>query len=157
MLDAIAQVVGVPAEFGDHKLGTKAVQLAGVRDATHRFAERKIGDDFLTLFGKPGRQLTCECERTDETTLAQTFELCGGNLIDTLLQSSGGRIADAMRRGDSDEQIIDELYWTSLSRAPGRDESTASLEFVRNKTDRRRALEDVLWALLNSNELLLRH
>lgn len=157
LLDAIAQVVGVPAEFGDHKLGTKAVQLAGVRDATHRFAERKIGDDFLTLFGKPGRQLTCECERTDETTLAQTFELCGGNLIDTLLQSSGGRIADAMTRGDSDEQIIDELYWTSLSRAPGRDESTASVEFVRKKTDRRKALEDVLWALLNSNELLLRH
>jgi len=156
-LDAITHVIGVPAEFGDHKLGTKAVQLAGVRDATHRFATRKNGDEFLTLFGKPGRQLTCECERTDETTLAQTFELCGGDLIDQLLRNSGGRIADAMKRGDPDAQIIEELYWVALSRGPTQEEATFAADFVRRKTDRRKALEDVLWALLNSNELLLRH
>jgi hypothetical protein len=156
-LDAITQVIGVPAEFGDHKLGTKAVQLAGVRNATHRFAERKIGDDFLTLFGKPGRQLTCECERTDETTLAQTFELCGGNLIDQLLQSPGGRIAVAMKQGDSDEQIITELYWAALSRGLTPNETSVALKFVRSNPNRRKALEDVLWALLNSNELLLRY
>lgn len=156
-LDAITQVIGVPAEFGDHKLGTKAVQLAGVRDATHRFSTRKNGDDFLTLFGKPGRQLTCECERTDETTLAQTFELCGGDLIDQLLRNSGGRIADAMKRGDSNGNIIEELYWVALSRGPTQEEVTFAADFVRTKPDRRKALEDVLWALLNSNELLLRH
>ena len=156
-LDAITQVIGVPAEFGDHSLGTKAVQLTGVRDATHRYSTRKNGDEFLTLFGKPGRQLTCECERTDETTLAQTFELCGGNLIDQLLRNSDGRLVDAMKRGDSDAKIIDELYWVALSRGPTQEEATFATEFVRRKTDRRKALEDVLWALLNSNELLLRH
>ena len=156
-LDAITQVIGVPAEFGDHKLGTKAVQLAGVRDATHRYAEKKNGDEFLTLFGKPGRQLTCECERTDETTLAQTFELCGGDLIDKLLQSSGGRIADAIKQGDSDPKIIEEFYWAAISRGPTSEEATVSADFVRSKPNRRKALEDVLWALLNSNELLLRH
>lgn len=156
-LDAITQVIGVPAEFGDHKPGTKAVQLAGVRDATHRFSTRKNGDEFLTLFGKPGRQLTCECERTDETTLAQTFELCGGDLIDQLLRNSGGRIADAIKRGDSNAKIIEELYWVSLSRGPTQEEASFAADFVRRKPDRRKALEDVLWALLNSNELLLRH
>lgn len=156
-IDAITQVIGVPAEFGNHKLGTKAVQLAGVRDATHRFSQRKIGDEFLTLFGKPSRQLTCECERSDETTLAQTFELCGGNLIDTLLRSPGGRISDAMKRGDSNAQILDELFWTALSRGPEPSERDTALDFVNSKPDHRKALEDVLWALLNSNELLLRY
>jgi hypothetical protein len=80
-LDGITHVIGAPARFGDHKVGTKAVQLAGVRDSVHRFSKPENGDRFLTLFGKPSRQLSCECERSDETTLAQTFELCGGNLI----------------------------------------------------------------------------
>jgi len=62
-----------------------------------------------------------------------------------------------MKRGDPDAQIIEELYWVALSRGPTQEEATFAADFVRRKTDRRKALEDVLWALLNSNELLLRH
>jgi hypothetical protein len=156
-LDAITQSIGVSAKFGDHKTGTKAVQLAGVRDGVHRFSKSENGDKFLTLFGKPSRQLNCECERSDETTLAQTFELCGGNLIDELLRHKEGRISKAMSQGNSDQQIIDELYWTSLSRAPTNEEESIAKTFVAKKADRRQALEDVLWALMNSNEFLLRH
>ncbi len=155
-LDAVSQVLGVAVKFGDQKPGTKAVQLAGVRNGGHRYSPPEIGDRFLALFGKPSRQLSCECERAGETTLAQTLELCGGDLIDQLLRDDTGRIGKSIGRNDSDEQIVDDLYWSALSRAPSEDESAAALVHIRNQPNRRPGLEDVAWALLNSNDFLLR-
>lgn len=155
-LDALSQVLRVPVKFGDQKLGTKAVQLAGVRNGGHRFSPPEIGDRFLALFGKPGRQLSCECERAGETTLAQTLELCSGDLIDQMLRNDTGMIAKSLKRNESDEQIINTLYWSALSRAASKVESAAALAHVRNRSDRRQGLEDVAWAILNSNDFLLR-
>ena len=36
---------------------------------------------FLKIFGKPDRLLTCECERSESTTLAQAFQLINGESI----------------------------------------------------------------------------
>lgn len=156
-LDAVSQVLGTPAKFGGQKPGTRAVQLAGVRNGGHRYSPPEIGDRFLALFGKPDRQLSCECERTDETTLAQTFELCSGDLIDQLLRDDQGTIAESLKRGDSDGQIVETLYWSSLCRAASEQETAAVLMHISNHSNRRQALEDVAWAILNSNEFLLRH
>lgn len=156
MLDAVSQVLGVSVEFGDQKPGTKAVQLAGVRNGGHRYSPPEIGDRFLALFGKPGRQLSCECERTDETTLAQTFEMCSGDLIDQLLRDKNGRIAKSLKGDESDQELVDILYWSALCRAPSPEESTTARAHIQNRPDRRQGLEDVAWAILNSNEFLLR-
>ena len=155
-LDAITQVLGVPAQFGGYGLGMKAVQLAGVRNGGHRYSPPAIGDRFLRLFGKPNRLMSCECERSAETTLAQTFELCGGDLIDQLLRSPDGRIPIAIKRGDSDTQVIERLYWSALCRAPTERERKFSEQYVARGVDRRSGLQDVAWAILNSNEFLLR-
>jgi hypothetical protein len=52
--------------------------------------------------------------------------------------------------------MVDELYWTTLSRPPSAEEAEASATLVSGSADRRAALEDVLWGLLNAKELLLR-
>ena len=96
-VDAIAQVLGVSVRFGGHKHGTKAVQLVGVRNGDFRYAKMEIGDHFLKLFGKPNRLQSCECERSGETTLAQTFEMVSGELVDELLNASGNRIDDLVQ------------------------------------------------------------
>ncbi len=155
-LDAVSQVLGVSVKFGDQKPGTKAVQLAGVRNGGHRYSPPEIGDRFLALFGKPGRQLSCECERTDETTLAQTFEMCSGDLIDQLLRDNNGRIAKSLKGDDSNQEIVDALYWSALCRAPSQDELATACAHIQNRSNRRQGLEDVAWAILNSNEFLLR-
>jgi hypothetical protein len=155
-LDAIAQVLDVPVPFGDQKPGTKAVQLPGVRNGGHRYSPPEIGDRFLALFGKPNRLQSCDCERTDETTLAQTFELVSGELIQQLLSSDKGRLArDAVANSD-DSAIIEELYWRALSRPPTSHEIAATIAHVSRQKSRSLGLEDVAWALLNSNEFLLR-
>ena len=155
-LDAVGLVLNVSPRFGGHESGTKAVQLKGVRNGGFRYSAPEIGDRFLTLFGKPDRLQTCECERTNETTLAQTFEMVSGELISTLLSNSGNRIDQCMKDGKDDSEIIDELFWAALSRPPTTNEAKTLTLHVKQQPNKRRAFEDVAWSLLNSNEFLLR-
>jgi hypothetical protein len=155
-LDAIGQVLNVPIRFGGHELGTRAVQLKGVRNGGHRYSPPEIGDRFLALFGKPNRLQTCECERTNETTLAQTFEMVSGEIVSTLLTQSQNRIDKWLSDGVPDARIVDDIYWTAISRSPSADEVTAAVRYLGRQENQRRGVEDVVWALLNSNEFLLR-
>ena len=53
-------------------------------------------------------------------------------------------------------QTIEDLYWSLLTRDPTVEERS-TIERVLSQTDnRRRTLEDIAWALLNSGEFLLR-
>src|SRR5207247_431846 len=75
LFDAQHQVLGVPAKFGGYPEGLRAAQLPGgspVRRDENRMVE---AEKFLALFGKPARLLACECERSSDTTLGQTFQL----------------------------------------------------------------------------------
>ncbi|MEQ9407152.1 MAG: DUF1549 and DUF1553 domain-containing protein [Fuerstiella sp.] len=155
-LDAVSQVLDVPVRFGGHEAGTRAVQLKGVRNGGHRYSKPEIGDRFLKLFGKPNRLQTCECERTGETTLAQTFEMVSGELIDQLLTQPGNRIERGLSAGMSPDAIVEQLYLAGLGRGPSTDEQKAAIDHINRQPDPRKGLEDVAWALLNSNEFLLR-
>lgn len=155
-LDGVAQVLDVPIRFGGHAAGTRAVQLKGVRNGGFRYSPPEIGDRFLALFGKPNRLQTCECERSGETTLAQTFEMVSGELMAELLTKSGNRIQRLLAAGTSDSDIIGQLYWAALSRPPEAEELHTAIQHVANQKDRRLGLEDIAWAVLNSNEFLLR-
>ena len=155
-LDAVCQVLDVPAVFGNQKAGTKAVQIVGVRNGGHRYSPPEIGDRFLALFGKPGRQLACECERIADTTLAQTFELVSGQLIDEFLRHGKGRIEAAVQQNSPAQSFLETLYWSAVCRSPSAEETEAAAKHIAVTPDRRKALEDIAWAVLNSNEFLLR-
>ena len=155
-LDAISHVLDAPAKFGSHPDGIRAVQLTGVRNGGHRFSRPEAGDRFLTMFGKPSRLQTCECERTGETSLAQTMEMVSGELISSLLDRDENFIARSILSDRSTEEIVDEIYWSALTRLPSDSETTSMIDYVRSKPDRRQSLQDVAWAILNSNEFLLR-
>ena len=155
-LDAISQVLDVSAKFGGYPDGTRAVQLAGVRNGGHRYSPPETGDKFLALFGKPSRLQTCECERTGETTLAQTMEMVSGELITELLRDPENRVADSMQSSETATQFIDNFWWSALSRPPTNEEAASMLEHVTKSSDPKSALQDIAWAVLNSNEFLLR-
>jgi hypothetical protein len=115
-----------------------------------------MADLFLATFGKPPRLLVCECERSGDTTLGQTFQLISGPELSHLLTDAHNRIGRLLEADKSDEQIIEELYWASLTRSPTESERVTMLEHVNNAKDRRKGLEDVAWALLNAKEFVLR-
>jgi hypothetical protein len=111
---------------------------------------------FLRLFGQPPRETVCECERTNETTLGQSFELISGQRIEAKVQDPDNRLGRLLAAGRSDGEIVTELYLAALSRYPTIQELRAATRHVAGKPDRRRSLEDLLWALLNTKEFLMR-
>ena len=91
------------------------------------------------------------------TTLSQTLVLVGGAGLHRRLMAGGNRIQQMARSGRSDEDILEELYWTALSRAPSAEETTACLQQIPADGDRSAALRQVAWALLNAKEFIFRH
>ncbi|WP_435005817.1 DUF1549 and DUF1553 domain-containing protein [Tundrisphaera lichenicola] len=147
LLDAIGQVLEHPEPFQHAPPSTRAVQMPGARP----------GGSFLQSFGKPDRLLTCECERSEATTLAQAFQLINGDSIRAMLTDKQNRIGRLIDSGASDSEVLDELSLAALSHEPDATRRSAILEHVARAPDRRKAWEDVTWAILNSKEFLLRH
>jgi hypothetical protein len=156
LLDALAQVTGVTPSFPDHPAGTRAGQLPGVTAARGRRRQVSEGERFLTAFGKPVRLLSCECERSADTTLNQAFQLITGPLVNQMLQAADNRIGRLLAAGKSNAEIVDEFYLAALCRPPTATERQAALAILSRAKDRRAALEDLVWGLVNAKEFLLR-
>ena len=156
LLDATSQVCDVPLDFTGYPRGPRAAQLPGVGTTRRRDEGPADADRFLKLFGKPPRLQSCDCERSDETTLGQTFQLVSGPLVNRMLSANGNRLDQLLQSNRPTGEIVTELYWTTLTRSPTVDELKKSTEFLDVAKNRRAALEDVAWGLLNSHEFLLR-
>lgn len=157
LADAVDQVLGTTPNYDGYPEGMRAGQLPGVYGGRSGRGRLQAGDDFLSLFGKPPRLITCECERTTTTTMSQAFQLISGERINGLLTEPENRLGKLRRSKLSDEAIVDKLYWTALTRGPSKTELTSACEYLAAGQSRREALEDIAWALLNSKEFLLRH
>jgi hypothetical protein len=147
LIDAICQVLERPERYDQSPDGVRSVQMPGAHP----------GGSFLRTFGKPDRLLTCECERTDSTTLAQAFQLINGESIRSKLTDQDNRIGRLIRSKADDASILDELALAALGHTFDATRKARFLEHVAKALDRRKAWEDVAWAILNSKEFLLRH
>ncbi len=156
LLDALGQVTGVTPSFPGHPSGTRAGQLPGVAGNRGRRRQASDGERFLTSFGKPIRLLSCECERSEDTTLNQAFQLITGPLVNEMLRDSDNRIGRLLAAGKSDAAIIEEFYLAALCRPPSATERQTALAMITRSKDRRAAVEDLVWGLVNAKEFLLR-
>jgi hypothetical protein len=100
-------------------------------------------------------------QRTEvQTSILQALYLMNGKLMagatsleesTTLAAIAGaGPSVSAARR-------VDELFLLTLSRKPRTEEAERLLKYIESAEDRKAALTDVFWALLNSTEFLLNH
>ena len=64
--------------------------------------------------------------------------------------------ADEQGYGKADGEVVEMLTWSILTRAPGAAERAKFYEHLGSAPDKRRATEDVGWALLNWKEFLFR-
>jgi hypothetical protein len=156
LLDALTQVAGAPVHFNGFPMGTRAGQLPGVGVVRRRDEKASDGERFLSVFGKPVRSLSCECERSDDQTLNQAFQLITGQTINRLLAEPENRLGKLLSAGASDESILNELFLTALCREPTSRERERALALVKKAKDRRSGFEDVTWGLVNAKEFLLR-
>jgi hypothetical protein len=147
LFDAICAVTEVPEKFPGAPLGTRAVQLP----------DGEVNNPFLKTFGQPARELACECEREGDSNLAQALQLINGPAVNDRLRKPDNRIGKLLARKLSDREVLNELYLTTLSRLPTDAEVQVTLAHVQQAVDKRRAWEDVQWALINAKEFLFRH
>ncbi len=170
LLDALSQVTGKAEEFPGMPPGLRAIQLPD----TH------VKSDFMDTLGRPPRVITCECERSQEPNMAQALMFINGELLNRKVGAEGGIVDRLIKQGKSDEETLDELYWTTFGRAPNSVERETNLKLLRKavaqaltapavttqakpdpkaNTDalRRRGFEDMLWVLVNSKEFLFNH
>lgn len=145
--DAIGRALGTPVELPGLPEGIDSVQSPQVNTAS----------SFLKAFGKPPRQLTCECERSEASTLAQAFQMINGDWVRKAISSTSNRIGKLLDQGRSETDILGELYLSTLSRPPTPEEQAGALAYIRRGKDSRSAWEDLAWALINSKEFILRH
>jgi hypothetical protein len=144
LADALDFATGTREKYKGLPLGTRAIQLpdAGVQSF------------LLDVFGRPSRQIVCECERTAQPNIAQALHLLNGDFLNKKLTASTGRIETLLKAKKALPEVVEELYLVTLSRPPRADETTRALEWLRHAPTPREGAQDLLWALLNSREFL---
>lgn len=151
LADAINQVTGtnenytsaIPEPFTFIPAEQRAISLP----------DGSITSAFLEKFGRPTRDNGELAERTTTTTTAaQRLHLLNSTHIQRKL-TNGPALTAVLRR----KQPIEELYLTFLSRPPTPTERDTANRYLRDHPQPRRAGVDIAWALLNSDEFLLRH
>lgn len=148
LLDSIGQVTGVPQTFRGHPEGTRAI----------RMWDSRLDVEFLEVFGRPVRQTVCECERTSEGSVTQMLHLMNSGFVQDRLSAKEGAVTALEKSDLKPDEIIIRLYLTYYSRYPKDEElKAAQAAFSREKVTRRAAIEDLMWAMLNSAEFLLNH
>jgi hypothetical protein len=161
LFDSVNELTRTPSAFGGLPAGTRATALPD-----NSF---NAGSYFLTVFGRPESSSACECERTQEASLAQALHLLNAKDIQAKLAADSGAAAKLAADPRPDAEKLRELYMTAYSRPPTASEiatADAHLSKARKAADgtpldavksKREGYEDILWALLNTKEFLFNH
>lgn len=154
LVDSMSKTLGAVLDIEDYPTATRLSQVPEGRKHYHPI--KSDIDRFELVFGKPPRLIASECERTDEPTVGQAFQLISGPVIQDLLTQSSNRLNAWIQSGKTDSEIADEMFWAVLSRPPSEVERAGYSKHLESAPEKRAAAEDLMWALFNSKEFLFR-
>jgi hypothetical protein len=162
LLDAIDQTLGTVTSFTEvafpgadkqptdfYGKGTRAIELY----------DAAVKSYFLKTFGRNPREITCECERSDEPSMVQVLHMSNGDTLNPKLSNKDNLIGRAIADGASDTEVIRAVFLRALARFPT-DEELASLTSIVGEYDeqeRATALQDVAWSVLTNAEFTFNH
>jgi hypothetical protein len=163
LLDAVSDVTDVPTEFKKILLpgagvkdietpypeGTRAIQLYDAAVKSH----------FLKTFGRNDREITCECQRTDEPSMVQVLHIANGDTMNAKLEKRENRVDKLIAEFSNNADLIRQAYLLTLLREPTDTETEKLLAAMSesNEEDRRKLVEDLFWSLMSSREFLFNH
>jgi hypothetical protein len=161
LLDTVSQVTAAPTTFKidrrNANRGTADAYPMGFRAL--QLPDSNIASYFLKSFGRADRVATCECERTNEPSMAQALHIANGDTLNQKLAQKDNRLDALLTSQQPEAKIIEEAYLLTLTRAPTDRElekATAMLTTAKPE-DRRVTLEDLFWSLMSSKEFLFNH
>jgi Protein of unknown function (DUF1549)/Protein of unknown function (DUF1553) len=152
VIDAVATVTGVPMQF---QMGGETMQrvkqLATPQDIG-RGAEGMSVDALMQSFFQSNRRTPPQTGNRP-STLQALLMMKSTVVNDRVAVAAKGRVAELVESPRTTDQVIDELYLSTMARAPSASELAVARRTLGK--DRAHGTEDLLWALLNSPEFLV--
>jgi len=153
LFDSLHLALRVRPSLNDNA-GLRAGQIAGPKGGRGS-PDPMSPEAFLIQFGRPKRELSCECERANDTNIGQIFQFISGPVVGKILGDKNNRLGTLVKNDDP-AAVVRDLYWSLLTRAPTPDEAKVMESLLASAKDKRGALEDIAWSLVNAKEFVLR-
>jgi hypothetical protein len=148
LLDAVCDVTGAREQFDGLPAGSRAVETWN----------HKLGSEFLDAFGRPNSSAECPCERDGKPSVVQVLHLMNSSKLQSKIANAEGRAWKLAESPKTERDIIEDLYLSAFSRPPTDNElRAASKAFAADGATRKSAVEDLMWALINSAEFVFNH
>jgi len=161
LYDAVNNLLKSRSQFDGLPAGIRAIELPDNSYNANSY--------FLTVFGRPDSSSSCECERSQDASLAQSLHLLNSKEIQDKLTSDSGRAAEVAKSPRPIEEELTAVYSIAFSRSPTPEEISSAKSYLDKKiasadpaktkpeAAKRQAYEDIIWALLNTKEFLFNH
>lgn len=158
MADAIAQVTRVPNSYRQNLgKGTRAIEIN----------DPNVNDYLLDILGRCDRTGGCEVGALARpASLKLALHLIIGEAINGKLVRQGSLVSDmGLFARDTDpasraevwRKQIDSIYLRAYCRHPSATELDFWIDSLADSSDPSEALEDMVWAILNSREFVMNH
>jgi len=123
---------------------------------TDRNVENKEVYAFMSAYYQAERALPASDKSM--ANVIQAMMMMSSPVVTTRVDSAkeNTRVAKLLKAGKSDDEIIEELVLTSLSRFPTADEKELAKRLIAEK-GKAEGIESLQWVLLNNSEFLLNH
>jgi hypothetical protein len=153
LIDALCQITGTSEQYSSAIPEPYTFLPEFTRAIT--LADGSITSPFLTTFGRPSRDTGLESERTHRPTAAERLHLLNSTHIQQKVEQS--QLLGLGGNADP-QQTVSLLYLRILSRFPTQDELKVAASYAQKSgANRRTALVDLAWALINTAEFQYRH
>ena len=143
LLDVLNDVTGTQEKYGRYPLGTRAVALP-----------LPVSSRFLSLYGRSDREFLGDLDPKLEPTLTQALHMINSNYVNKKLRSSSGALTRLIKANLDNQELITELYLSTLSRFPSNTELETAEAYITESSKYRNGCEDLLWALISSRSFL---
>ena len=162
MSDAIADVTQVPDKYTELALNDGSTEKTSFYTNNARalqLYDSTVKSYFLKTFGRNQREITCECERSNQPSLVQVLHLSNGSTINDKLSVKEGRLAKMLAANPPSEQLIREAWLLCLGRLPTDREKSEFVSLLAGAApdEKGQVAEDIFWSLLTSREFLFQH
>ncbi|MGE3821064.1 MAG: DUF1549 and DUF1553 domain-containing protein [Isosphaeraceae bacterium] len=148
-----------PEQLFDSLLTATSAHQAGGEDGSGERRERWLNQFVIAFSNDEGDEGT-----SFQGTIPQALMMMNGDLMERATGGrSGGFLADLYAKAMNQSRqppaayMVHHLYLAALSRPPSARDLRVASEFLNSYPDKVGVLQDLFWALLNSNEFVLNH
>ena len=124
LLDAVYRVTGSSLNFPGIKPGTRAAQLLD--------SGSDLPSGFLANLGRPPRESSCECERSNDIRLGSVMSLLSGPAVSGAINDPRNAIAGIVTRNKDDREVVREVFMRVLSRPATETEVDSAIKTAAN-------------------------